>query len=113
MEEQIVYECLSCGSKRSYSNGHSKQGKPRRVCRDCGKYYTIGLERRKISPELWQMIWRMIDHEGVSIKGASRVTGVTESYIRLRNKERLAQVEDLIDNPKLDDNKKKPDSSDG
>lgn len=107
MTQKVEYECPECGSTRSYGNGQSKQGKPRRVCRDCGKYYTIGLERRKVPKEYWTMIWRMIDHEGVSIKGASRVTGVSESYIRAQNTKRLAQVEQDLQPPELDEHTKK------
>lgn len=107
MSEKEEYECPECGSNRSHGNGRSKQGKIRRVCKDCGKYYTIGLERRKVPKEYWSMIWRMIDHEGVSIKGASRVTGVSESYIRAQNTKRLAQVKETIDNDELTETKKK------
>lgn len=94
IEEEI--DCPSCGSSAYQSNGHSKQGKPRRRCKNCGKYWTLGLERKKVAPEMWEMIWRMIEQEGVGIRATARITGVSLSYIQLRKKQRLEAVGETL-----------------
>lgn len=107
MKEKQEYTCPNCGSTHTYSNGRTKQDKPKRHCQDCGKYFVIGLERRKISEDTWQLAWRMVDEEGVSLKGASRLLNINYGYLKQRNRQRLQEVSMEIENEPVDLSKKK------
>ena len=106
-EESTPPRCPHCSATRSYSNGKSKEGRPRRKCLECHKYWTLEQKVQRVSAERWDTVWAAI-HEGLGIRAAARVFGISYPQVQRKYRQHLASISTSISNPPLDDSKKKP-----
>ena len=97
--------CPDCGSEHTVKNGTIHNGKPKRMCKECGRQYTLGATKKSISDETWEMVFRMLE-ENISIMAIHRVTGISTSWLHVKIEEWANQGDERIEPPEDLDEKK-------
>jgi len=74
-------QCLECGSERHIKNGRTYYGRRRYQCKDCKRQYVEGSEYQYISPEIWELVDKLL-LEKLPLAGIARVTEISESHLQ-------------------------------
>jgi len=83
--------CPSCGSYHTIKNGSAHNGKPKNLCKDCGRQFVINSSQKRVSEQTKQLIDRLL-LERISLRGIERVTGVSWSWLQNYVNDKFAAV---------------------
>ena len=83
--------CPSCGSYHTIKNGSTHNGKPKNLCKDCGRQFVINSSQNKVSEQTKQLIDRLL-LERISLRGIKRVTGVSWSWLQNYVNDKFATI---------------------
>ena len=74
-------ECPACDSENIKKNGSIHNGRQKYSCKDCGRQFVENPQNKKIPKEIWDIVDRL-PLEKIPIAGISRVTGISEPWLR-------------------------------
>lgn len=80
-ESGHLFPCPKCGSHHTIKNGSIHNGKPKRLCKSCGRQFVIEPTKHFVSFETKQLINKLL-LERISLRGIVRVTGVSLSWLQ-------------------------------
>lgn len=89
--EPSSHVCPSCGSDHTVKNGSTHHGKPKRLCRNCGRQFVNSPTQKIVSQSERQLIDRLL-LERISLRGIARVTGVSWSWLQEYVNKKLSGV---------------------
>jgi insertion element IS1 protein InsB len=84
--------CPRCGSERVVKNN----GKQNHRCRSCGRQFVLDPYMKRIAPETWQMIDKLL-LERVPLAGIARVCDISERWLQTYVNEKYAAVEQRVE----------------
>ena len=73
--------CPECDSQNIIKNGSTHNGKPKFMCKDCGRQFVENPTKKIISQETWDLVDKLL-LEKIPIAGISRVTGISEPWLQ-------------------------------
>ena len=73
--------CSECDSQNIIKNGSIHNGKPKFMCKDCGRQFVENPTKKIISQETWDLVDKLL-LEKIPIAGISRVTGISEPWLQ-------------------------------
>ena len=73
--------CPECDSQNIIKNGSTHNGKPKFMCKDCGRQFVENPTKKIISQETWDIVDKLL-LEKIPIAGISRVTGISETWLQ-------------------------------
>jgi IS1 family transposase/transposase-like protein len=73
--------CVYCASEYVVKNGSNGVGKPKLLCRNCGRQFVIDPQNKIISEEQKELIDKLM-LEKVPLAGIARVVGVSERWLQ-------------------------------
>lgn len=82
----------SCGSTKTVKNGRIHNGKPRHLCRACGRQFTPNATKKTISDETKGCIDKLL-LEKLSLAGIARAIAVSETWLQGYVNKKYKQVE--------------------
>ncbi len=74
-------KCPMCSSLNIIKNGFIHNGKQKHSCKDCGRQFVENPKNKRIAPEIWDLVNRLL-LEKISIAGIARVVGVSELWLQ-------------------------------
>ncbi len=74
-------ECPACNSQTVIRNGSIHNGKPKFLCKDCGRQFVENPQNKTIPGETWGLVDKLL-LEKIPIAGISRVTGISEPWLQ-------------------------------
>jgi len=92
-------ECKACNSKHIIKNGFIHNGEQKYACKDCGRQFIGNPQNTSIPQHLWDMVDKLL-LEKIQIVGISRVTGISEPWLRRYINRKYARVPHAIDRSK-------------
>ena len=75
--------CPKCNSLNIVKNGSIHNGKQKFQCKDCGRQFVENPTNKVIPRKDWELVDKLL-WEKIPIAGISRVTGISESWLRGR-----------------------------
>jgi insertion element IS1 protein InsB len=90
--------CPECDSQNIIKNGSTHNGKPKFMCKDCGRQFVENPTKKIIPQETWDLVNKLL-LEKIPIAGISRVTGISEPWLQkyINNKyENIAQKVNVV-----------------
>lgn len=84
-------QCPRCHGTRLIKNGTIHTGKPKWMCKDCGRQFVADPTQQRISDETKQLIDKLL-LERVSLAGIVRVTGVSARWLQYYVNAKYASV---------------------
>jgi len=73
--------CSECDSQNIIKNGSIHNGKPKFMCKGCGRQFVENPTKKIISQETWDLVDKLL-LEKIPIAGISRVTGISEPWLQ-------------------------------
>ena len=73
--------CPECDSQNIIKNGSTHNGKPKFMCKDCGRQFVENPTKKIIPQETWDLVDKLL-LEKIPIAGISRVTGISEPWLQ-------------------------------
>ena len=73
--------CSECDSQNIIKNGSTHNGKPKFMCKDCGRQFVENPTKKIISQETWDLVDKLL-LEKIPIAGISRVTEISEPWLQ-------------------------------
>jgi insertion element IS1 protein InsB len=72
--------CPSCDSEYVTRNGHTHTGKQNHICKDCGRNFVLGPNKKTVSDDMKRFIQRAL-LERNSLRGIARIFEVSMSWL--------------------------------
>ena len=76
-----MMQCPRCNGTRLVKNGSIHSGKPKWLCKECGRQFVVDPAQHRISDKTKQTIDKLL-LERVSLAGIVRVTGVSPRWLQ-------------------------------
>ncbi len=76
-----MMQCLNCRAEDIVKNGRMHNGKPKFLCKQCGRQFVEHPEKKTISPETKALIDKLL-LEKIPLAGIARVTSVSEQWLQ-------------------------------
>ena len=73
--------CPECDSQNIIKNGSTHNGKPKFMCKACGRQFVENPTKKIIPQETWDLVDKLL-LEKIPIAGISRVTGISETWLQ-------------------------------
>lgn len=87
--------CSECDSKNIIKNGNTHNGKPKFMCKDCGRQFVENPTKKIISQETWDLVDKLL-LEKIPIAGISRVTGISEPWLQKYINNKYENIEQKV-----------------
>lgn len=87
--------CSECDSQNIIKNGSTHNGKPKFMCKDCGRQFVENPTKKIISQETWDLVDKLL-LEKIPIAGISRVTGISEPWIQKYINNKYENIEQKV-----------------
>lgn len=84
-------QCPRCQSERVIKNGRIHTGKPKWMCKQCGRQFVLNPQWRRVPDETKVLIDKLL-LEKISLAGIARVTGVSEPWLQAYVNAKYADV---------------------
>jgi transposase-like protein len=84
--------CPVCGSENVVKNGTIHNGKPKIMCKNCGRQSVEDPENKNISQEKKDIIDRLL-LEKIPLAGIARAAGVSERWLQMYVNNKYDNVE--------------------
>ena len=94
-EPEKSFPCPRCNSIQTVMNGSVHNQKPKRQCNSCGRQFVIAPAKYSVSPETKQLIDKLL-LERISLRGMTRVTGVSLSWLQSYVNQKLGSIPQQI-----------------
>lgn len=95
---EIPMQCPRCGCAHTVAKGKGADGKPRRLCRGCGRTYSAStcsvLANSKLAPETW-VAYAECMADALSLRESAQRTGIslpTSWFMRMRLMETMGML---------------------
>ena len=85
--------------KACLKNGFIHNGKQKYACKDCGRQFIDNPQNKSIPQYLWDMVDKLL-LEKIPIAGISRVTGISEPWLRRYINRKYERVPHAVDRKK-------------
>ncbi len=73
--------CPICNSENIVKNGSTHNGKPKFMCKVCRRQFVENPTNKVIPGDVWKLVDKLL-LEKIPIAGISRVTGISEPWLR-------------------------------
>ena len=83
--------CPHCGSHHLIKNGSIHNGKPKRLCKDCGKQFVDQPQNKPVSATTKQLVDDLL-LERISLRGIARVTAVSWDWLQRYVNQKMASI---------------------
>lgn len=83
--------CPHCGSHHLIKNGSIHNGKPKRLCKDCGKQFVAQPHNQRVSATTKQLVDALL-LERISLRGIARVTAVSWDWLQRYVNQKLVSI---------------------
>ena len=90
-EELPERVCPACGSRHLIKNGSVHNGKPKYLCKSCGRQFVINPTKTTVSQSIKRLIDRLL-LERISLRGIARATQVSRSWLQDYVNQKLART---------------------
>lgn len=87
--------CPECDSQNIIKNGSIHNGKPKCLCKACGRQFVENPTKKIISQETWDLVDKLL-LEKIPIAGISRVTGISEPWIQKYINNKYENIEQKV-----------------
>lgn len=87
--------CPECDSQNIIKNGSTHNGKPKFMCKDCGRQFVENPTKKIISQETWDLVDKLL-LEKIPIAGISRVTGISEPWLQKYINSKYENIEQKV-----------------
>ena len=87
--------CPECDSQNIIKNGSTHNGKPKFMCKDCGRQFVENPTKKIIPQETWDLVDKLL-LEKIPIAGISRVTGISEPWIQKYINNKYENIEQKV-----------------
>ena len=87
--------CPECDSQNIIKNGSTHNGKPKFMCKDCGRQFVENPTKKIISQETWDLVDKLL-LEKIPIAGISRVTGISEPWLQKYINNKYENIEQKV-----------------
>ncbi len=87
--------CQECDSQNIIKNGSIHNGKPKFMCKDCGRQFVENPTKKIISQETWDLVDKLL-LEKIPIAGISRVTGISEPWLQKYINNKYENIEQKV-----------------
>jgi len=87
--------CPECDSQNITKNGSIHNGKPKFMCKDCGRQFVENPTKKIISQETWDLVDKLL-LEKIPIAGISRVTGISEPWLQKYINNKYENIEQTV-----------------
>ena len=84
-------KCPDCKSQNIKKNGRIHNRKQKYQCNDCGRQFIENPTKKMIPKETWELVDKLL-LEKIPIAGISRVTGISEPWLRKYINEKYENV---------------------
>ncbi len=87
--------CPECDSQNIIKNGSIHNGKPKCLCKACGRQFVENPTKKIISQETWDLVDKLL-LEKIPIAGISRVTGISEPWLQKYINNKYENIEQKV-----------------
>ena len=87
--------CSECDSQNIIKNGSTHNGKPKFMCKVCGRQFVENPTKKIISQETWDLVDKLL-LEKIPIAGISRVTGISEPWLQKYINNKYENIEQKV-----------------
>jgi len=87
--------CSECDSQNIIKNGSTHNGKPKFMCKDCGRQFVENPTKKIISQGTWDLVDKLL-LEKIPIAGISRVTGISEPWLQKYINNKYENIEQKV-----------------
>ena len=91
-------KCPVCSSLNIIKNGSIHNGKQKYFCKDCRRQFVENPENKRIAPEIWNLVNRLL-LEKISIAGIARVVGISELWLQKYINVLYQNISKIIEHP--------------
>lgn len=88
--------CPKCQSASAIKYGHTHYGKPRFLCKECGRQFVENPSRQPIDQDTRNLIDKML-LERLALAAIARITGVSERWLQMYVNQKYAQIPQAVE----------------